>query len=375
MKDRIYLDYNASAPLLPIAADAMIKIMHEPHNASSIHGFGREGRSQIETARRHIAALIGTDSEQIIFNSGATEGNNTVIKHFRTQYPKEQIIAGTSEHSAVLEADADLVLSPVDENGRIDLNALEAHLTNGTKTSLVSIMLVNNETGVIQPIKDIADLVHKHGAFLHCDAVQAAGRISVNMQETGIDFMTLSSHKIGGPQGVGALALRLCGETPCLIQGGGQEKSARAGTENVMGITGFGAAAQYALKHLESYQKLQQFQQKLETKLKAISPSCIIHGQNTARVANTTMFSLPGISSETLMMSLDLEGIALSNGSACSSGTVKPSHVLKAMGKNDDEATSALRLSTGWNTAQSDIDSFLTAWEKIYHRLKDKIST
>ncbi len=367
MENRIYLDYNATAPNRPEAVKTIQEAMRAPHNASSVHNFGREGRQIVEHAREQIAALVRAPATQIIFNSGATEGNNTVLQHFKN----ERTLVSAIEHQAVLEAVPNLEQIPVTPEGIVNLDALEK-LLETEKTGLISVMRVNNETGVIQPVQEAAALAHKHGALFHCDAVQAAGRIPINMAELGIDFLTLSSHKIGGPQGVGALALGLCGITPTLLHGGGQEKSARAGTENVAGIAGFGVAAEIALKELSAYQdKTGALQKHLEDAL-SIMEDIIIHGQNAPRAANTTLFSLPGASAETLLMALDLEGVAVSNGSACSSGKVEPSHVLKAMGASDEEATSALRISTGWNTDENDIDRFLEVWQNIYQRMKDK---
>ncbi len=367
---KTYLDYNATAPIRPEVIELMSAAMTAAHNASAVHSFGREGRSLIENAREQIAALIGTPPAQAIFNSGATEGNNTVLQYFAREYAGEQILVSAIEHPAVLEATPNLKLIPVTRDGVLDLNALEA-LLKDAKTSLVSVMMVNNETGIIQPVKDAAALAHKHGALFHCDAVQAAGRIRISMQETGIDFLTLSAHKMGGPQGVGVLALGICGVTPTLLHGGGQEKSARAGTENVSGIAGFGLAAQIAANELDAYQtKTKALQETLETALSGLK----IFGQNAARVTNTTLFTLPGASSETLLMSLDLDGVAVSNGSACSSGRVQASHVLKAMGAGHEEASGAIRISTGWNTTPEDIEAFLKSWNKTYERLKDKRS-
>ncbi len=367
MKNRIYLDYNATAPVRPAAIEAANKAMAQAHNASSVHSFGREARAMVEEARGAVAALCGVPQGQVIFNSGATETNNTVLKHFKG----ERILVSAIEHPAVLEAAPKAQRIPVTPSGTIDLDALE-DLLKREKTALVSVMLVNNETGAIQPVKEIAALTHKYGALFHCDGVQAAGRIPFNVAESGIDFLSLSSHKIGGPQGAGALVLGLCGITPVLLHGGGQEKSARAGTENVPGIAGFGAAAKTALDDLSEFAKLATLQNKLETALKEIRGDIVIHAQSAPRVANTTMFSLPGASSETLMMALDLEGIAVSNGSACSSGTVKPSHVLKAMGCDDMLATSTLRISTGWATTEAEIERFLEAFTKIANRLTGK---
>lgn len=366
MSDHTYLDYNASAPLRPEALSVMTDLMGAPHNASSVHGLGRTGRLAVERAREQVAKLVGAPPNQVIFNSGATEANNTVLKYFADK----PILVSAIEHPSVLEATENLIHIPVDANGIVDLTVLEA-LLNNHKPGLVSTMLVNNETGVIQPIAEISALAKSHGAMVHCDAVQAAGRIPLNMTEMGIDFMSLSAHKIGGPQGVGALALGLCGITPSLIYGGGQEKSARAGTENVAGIAGFGIAAELA--SVEEYQKLQTLRDEMEAALLDISPEIIIHGKDVNRVAGTSMFSLPGVKSETMMMALDLDGIAISNGSACSSGTVKTSHVLKAMGAPDDVASSALRISMGWNTNKNDTHRFIESWSKLYDRLKDKI--
>ena len=368
MNDALYLDYNASAPMRPEVLDVVTNILAAPHNASSVHSYGREGRRIIEQARSDIAAIINVPPAQLIFNSGATEANNTVLHHFAG----EKIAVCAASHLSILDAAEHLVHIPVDENGLTDLTALEDILKTEAP-ALVSIMLVNNETGAIQPVTNISALAKRHGALVHCDAVQAIGRIPVDINALGVDFISLSAHKIGGPQGVGALALGLCGITPTMLRGGGQEKSARAGTENVAGIAGFGEAAKRA--DMDQYQSLQKMRDDLETQLSAISPEIIIHAKNAPRVAGTSMFSLPGISSETLLMALDLEGIALSNGSACSSGTVKASHVLLAMGASEDVASSALRLSMGWNTTPSDIEHFIESWSKIYERLKDRIKT
>lgn len=367
MNNRIYLDYNASAPLRPKCRDLMMAVLDAPHNASSVHGFGRAGRSFVEAARDQVAALVNVPASQVIFNSGATEANNTVLKHFAP----EGVVVSATEHLSVLEALDGVKTIPVTVQGVVDLEGLEA-LLNAEKPALVSVMIVNNETGVIQPIKEISDIVHRNGALLHCDGVQAAGRITIDMAAMGVDFLSLSAHKIGGPQGVGALALGFCGVTPTLLYGGGQEKKARAGTENVAGIAAFGLAAELAKAQIEKFQELEILRDAFETQLLEISPNVIIHGKETARVANTSMFSLPGASAETLMMAMDLEGIAVSNGSACSSGTVRSSYVLEAMGHGPEISTSALRISMGWNSAQSDLDAFLTAWTKLYNRLKDK---
>ena len=243
MKSPIYLDNNATTPMRPETAELVAEIIQHPHNASAVHAFGREGRKYVERARGHIAELVNIPASQIIFNSGATEGNNTVLRHFA----HERVLISGIEHPSVFEVLESAETIKVTKDGVLDLDHLETLLMNGERTALVSVMMVNNETGVIQPIKEISNLVHKHGALLHCDGVQAARRIPIDMQAMGIDFLTLSAHKIAGPQGVGALCLGLCGATPILLLGGGQEKSARAGTENVPGIAGFGHAANISL--------------------------------------------------------------------------------------------------------------------------------
>lgn len=361
---RIYLDYNATAPIFPEVIHLTGELMTAPHNASSVHALGREGRKIVEQAREKTSELCGVQANQVIFNSGATEGNNTVLQHFSGQ----RVLVSSTDHKAVLDVLPGAVHIPVGTDGLVDLHALE-ELLKQEPTALVSVMAVNNETGVIQPMAEISALAHKYGALYHCDAVQAAGKIPLNMAELGIDFMTLSAHKIGGPQGVGALVFGFCGQTPVLLHGGGQEKSARAGTENVAGIAGFGLACEIARKNLPQYQKLEELRDRLENNLKEISPNITIYGQNVARAPNTSMFALPGITSERLLIALDLQGFALSNGSACSSGTVQPSHVLTAMGANDKDAASALRLSMGWNTKPEEIDAFLSAWKDITSRL------
>ena len=367
MDTRIYLDYNATTPLRPQAREELMRVLGAPHNASSVHGFGREARKIVEDARTQVATLVGAPVNQVIFNSGATEGNNTVLHHFKD----DRILVSAIEHPSVLEAAPHAERIPVTKDGLVDLEALEKLLKE--KTGLVSVMLVNNETGVIQPLAEISALAKRHGALVHSDAVQAAGKIPLDIAALGIDFLTLSAHKIGGPQGAGALVLGLCGITPVLLHGGGQEKKARGGTENVAAIAGFGIAAHMAKKEMDQYQKISALRDRLEKEIQKISPEIIIHAKNAPRVANTSLFSLPGAKSETMLMAFDLEGICLSNGSACSSGRVEASHVLKAMGAPDDQAKSALRVSMGWNTTPAEIDRFLEIWSKLYDRFKDKI--
>jgi cysteine desulfurase len=364
MKDPIYLDYNATAPVRPEIISAVTQAMSAPRNASSVHSFGRAAHKIIEDARGKIAVLVNAPPAQIIFNSGATEGNNTVLKFFA----KERILVSAIEHPSVLEAAPNAERIPVTKDGVVNLIALE-RLLKENKIGLVSVMAANNETGAVQPLREISALAKQNGALFHCDAVQALGRIPVDIN--GIDFMTISSHKLGGPQGVGALILGLCGLTPTLLEGGGQEKKARPGTENVAGIAGFGAAASIAAMERPRQQNLAQLRDRVDFGLLKINKNIIIHARDVKRIPNTTMFSLPGTSSETLLMAFDLEGISLSNGSACSSGSVKTSYVLKAMNVPDNIAGAALRVSLGWNTKDTDIDRFLDVAATIFGRLKN----
>ncbi len=367
MKQRTYLDYNATAPIRHEIIAAMSTAMQQAHNASSVHSYGREARKLVENARIQVAKLVNAPPAQVIFNSGATEGNNTVLKYFADEQTGERILVSAIEHPSVLEAVPYAEKIPVTKDGIVDLAALEK-LLQERRAALVSVMWANNETGAINPIEKISEIAKRNGALFHCDAVQAAGRVPLDIM--GIDFLTLSAHKLGGPQGIGALVLGLCGITPSWLDGGGQEKKARAGTENVAGIMGFGMAAELAHKNMGAYQKLKSLRDTLENEIKKIAPEIIIHAADTDRLVNTTMLSLPGALSETLLMSFDLEGIAVSNGSACSSGTVKSSVVLKAMNVHDSIAAGALRVSTGWNSTEKDIDNFLEAFKKIYQRLK-----
>lgn len=373
MSTTIYMDYNATAPMRPEVRALMMEVMGAPRNASSVHALGREARAMVEHARSTISRLTGAPPEQVVFNSGATEANNTVLNHFAQHAPNERILLSSIEHPSVLDSPSHADHIPVTPEGLIDLNALEK-LLQDKKTALVSVMLVNNETGVIQPLRDISALAHKYGALVHCDGVQAAGRIPININTLGIDFLTLSAHKIGGPQGVGALILGLCGITPTLLHGGGQEKKARAGTENVTGIVGFGKACEIAIAEMTKYQNLETLRDQLEDRLRSIEGDIEIHGEHAPRVANTSMFSLPGMRTEAALMALDLDGIAISNGSACSSGTVHPSHVLKAMGADDTQASSALRISLGWNTQPSDIERFIESFSKLHARISNRSS-
>lgn len=378
---RTYLDWNATAPLLPAVRDALVQALDLPGNPSSVHREGRAVRSAIEAARRDVAALVGAEASHVIFTSGATEAANLVLspifKMGRAPLFVSHLYVSAIEHPAIREGGrfdkADVTELPVTSDGVIDLAALEAALSAHDKANgmaMVALMLVNNETGIIQPVAEAAQLVHAAGGLLVVDAVQAVGRIAVDIQSLGADFLILSSHKIGGPKGVGALVSR--GEVMMpkpLIHGGGQEKGHRSGTENTSAILGFGVAAAYALRNIDDEaERIGALRATLETAMLSVAPDVIIHGQNAARVCNTSFFTLPGLKSETGQIAFDIEGVALSAGSACSSGKVGESHVLTAMGQ--DPKLGALRISLGAATQQADIDKAIAAFARIAGRRK-----
>jgi len=365
-----YLDHNATTPLKPAVREIMLQKMGVLGNASAVHKAGRAARRDIEDARARIAKLVNAGPQAVIvFTSGATEANNLVLKGSGA----ERVLVSAIEHPSVLNARADKEIIPVLPSGVIDLAALDKMLEGNHRVTLLSVMLVNNETGIIQPVDKIMEIAKRRGALVHTDAVQAAGRLPLDLQKLGVDYMTLSAHKTGGPQGAGCLIMSNCVSVAPQVHGGNQEKNMRAGTENVAAIAGFGVAAELAAQDLTSFQGLAALRDKIETELQKIAPALRIFGKDVPRVSNTTMFALPGASSETQLIALDLAGICVSNGSACASGTVKPSHVLKAMGVSDAEAGSALRVSLGWNSTPEDVECFLRKWSEMYNRMKPRL--
>lgn len=361
----IYLDYNATAPIKPGVRVVMVDALTMVGNASSVHGFGRDVRRDVERARDHLADLINTQATNVTFTSGATEANNMVL--FGTSATR--ILISAVEHPSLTEL-ADILpaieIIPVTKDGVVDLDWLKKNLSQDDRQTLISVMMVNNETGVIQPIKDIVALTKAHGKTqIHCDGVQALGKIDIDFDRLGIDFLSLSAHKFGGPMGVGALVFDHHTSLKKLTHGGGQERSRRAGTENVPAILGFGEAARLAKTDHPHFKALNQWREAAEEEMLSAIPQAIIFGQNAPRVANTIQVSLPGIKAETQLMALDLDGIAVSSGSACSSGSIKPSHVLLAMGASEEQAKGALRFSAGWNTSEDDVKTFVKAWIKM----------
>jgi cysteine desulfurase len=366
MAERVYLDWNATAPLRAEARAAMLAALDVVGNPSSVHAEGRAARRLVEQAREQVAALVGAAPGNVTFTSGGTEAN---VSGLSPRSGGEQLLVSAIEHPSVraggrFPATEEI---PVTAQGQVDVAALERRLSQRGGRPLVSIMLANNETGVVQPVAAAAKAVHAAGGLLHTDAVQAAGKIPCDIGTLGADLVSVSAHKLGGPQGIGAL-IRRDDAIPLepLVKGGGQERGVRAGTENVAAIAGFGAAAAAATAALESDgRRMAALRARLEMGLKEISPEVIIFGADVARLPNTSLFAAPGMKAETAVIAFDLGGVAVSSGAACSSGKVAPSHVLAAMGAGAALARGAVRVSLGWSTQQADIDRFLDAWRKV----------
>jgi cysteine desulfurase len=377
---RVYMDWNATAPLLGEAREAFLRVALMDGNPSSVHREGRAVRAEIEAARRTIASAVNARPADVIFTSGATEAANLALtpdyRMGRSVLSIGRLYVSAIEHKALFEGGrfpkSQTSIFPVSRDGIADLGALASMLAAHDKSlglPLMALMLANNETGVIQPVREAAALVHAHGGILLVDAVQAFGRLPVEIEALDADFLIVSSHKIGGPKGAGALIAR--GETlmPApLIRGGGQEKGHRSGTENAAAIAGFGAAAGIAASGIEARSAtLVARRDKFEAEMLAIAPETVIHGRYSERLPNTTFFSLEGLKSETGQIAFDLEGVALSAGSACSSGKVGESHVLKGMGL--DPRMGALRISFGPSTTDHDMERTIAAFRRITARL------
>ncbi|MFI4987774.1 MAG: cysteine desulfurase family protein [Alphaproteobacteria bacterium] len=368
MSRAIYLDYNATAPLRPEARAALVEALAFAGNPSSVHRFGQRARTRLEDAREALAAVVGAAPAEIVFTSGGTEANNLAL----AGAGRERILVSGVEHDSVLAAAAGAERIPVGPEGIVRLDALEAMLQADGRPALVAVMLANNETGVIQPLADVVALAHAHGALVHADAVQAAGKVALDFAGLGIDLMALSAHKLGGPVGVGALVVRQGLALASRQRGGGQERGRRAGTENLAGIVAFAAAAAAAQQGLAGYARISLLRDRLEEGVAATAPGLRIFGRGEERLANTACFTMPGVASETQVIALDLAGIAVSAGSACSSGKVQPSHVLRAMGASEEEAANAIRASLGWLTTAEEIERFIAAWGELYNRLGAK---
>ncbi len=376
MTSRVYLDWNATTPLRPEARAAMAAAWDLAGNPSSVHAEGRQARRLIEDARAAIATAVGGVPRNVVFTSSGTEANALALSpgvHKAGGQPAQRLLISAIEHASVLaggrftpEAISKI---PVTPSGVVDLTGLRASLAKGG-SALVSIMAANNETGALQPICEAAEIIHEAGGLLHVDAIQAFGKIPFKLNELTADLVTVSAHKIGGPKGVGALILAdgLSGVEP-LLRGGGQERGRRAGTENVAGIAGLGAAVSAAMTGLGSdRERVDSLRNRLEAGLRQ-TPGVVIFSADAPRLPNTALFTIPGLRAETAVIGFDLEGVAVSSGSACSSGKVQSSHVLEAMGFGPNLAQGAVRLSLGWSTTEADIDSCLQAWRKLARTL------
>jgi len=371
MPERVYLDWNATTPLRPEARAAMAAAFELTGNPSSVHAEGRQARRLMEDARSAVAAAVGGVPQNVVFTSSGTEANALALcpGARRAGPPAARLLISAIDHVSVMAggrfAADDIAKIAVTPSGLVDLGDLRAKLASGPP-ALVSIMAANNETGALQPIREAAEIVHEAGGLLHVDAIQALGKIAFDINALGVDLATVSAHKIGGPKGVGALVLKegVSGMAQ-LLRGGGQERGRRAGTENVVGIAGFGGAVNAAMAALETDRsRLEALRSRLETGLKSV-PGTIIFSSSAPRLPNTSLVTVPGLKAETAVIGFDLEGIAVSSGSACSSGKVQPSHVLEAMGFPPNLAQGAVRLTLGWSTTENDIDSALKAWRKL----------
>lgn len=375
---RIFFDANGGAPMLPSARDAVVAALGEAANASSVHAEGRGARQRVEAARQSVAALVGAVPEAVIFTASATEAAahalSPVIQDGRATRRIAHLYVGATEHPCVLAGgrfpSGAVTQLPVEPTGVIDLAALERILAAhdaGAGPPYVALMLANNETGVVHPVASAARLVKRHGGYLFCDAVQAVGRMAVDIAALGADFIAISSHKLGGPQGAGALVLADQDIRPePLLRGGGQERRQRAGTENVAALSGFGVASEHARHHLGEAGRLALLRRRLEAGLRAADPEVEILGAAAERLPNTTLFVAPGIAAETAVIALDLAGVAVSAGSACASGKVAESHVLKAMGQSGG---SGIRVSLPFGATEDEVDRFLAIWGDVRRRL------
>nr|WP_281365452.1 aminotransferase class V-fold PLP-dependent enzyme [Hyphomicrobium methylovorum] len=366
VRARTYLDWNATAPLRPQAKAAMIEALDTVGNPSSVHAEGRRARGVVEAAREQVAALVGAKPSEVVFTSGASEANSWILSQ-----PWSTILTSGIEHDSVLApakaSSANVIMLDVGRDGLVFVDEIANHvLKRGIASpALIALQMANNETGVIQPVADVAQFARAHGVAMHCDAVQAAGRMPINFADLGLDTLAISAHKFGGPKGIGALIIRDHVDLVPLLRGGGQERRRRAGTENVAAIAGFGAAAELARREAADNAKIAALRDRLESGIGEITPSAVVIGKDAPRLSNTTAVALPGKLAETLVIRLDLAGVAVSAGSACSSGKVGSSHVLEAMGWGADVAGSTIRISLGPTTKETDIAVFLAAWRSI----------
>ena len=366
-KSATYLDYNASAPLRPEAREAMIASFGAVGNASSIHSHGRGQHHRIEGARDRIAAALGARASGVVFTGGGTEANNLALAFGRDR----PVLVSAIEHDSVIRPGIAVGATeiPVCTDGTVDLDGLDRALALSEAPPLVSLMMVNNETGVKQPVDHAAEICRRHGALLHCDAVQALGRVAIDMSALGADMISVSAHKIGGPQGVGALILANDIAPPPVLRGGGQERGRRPGTQNIAGIEGFVAAIDAARYQDGVAEHLAAWRDAMESTITSEIEAVRVIGANSSRVPGVSCLACPGLAAETQVMTLDLAGFSISAGSACSSGTIAPSHVLRAMGLSDALASCAIRVSGGWASCEDEFAAFAAAYVAMVRRI------
>ncbi len=365
---RVYLDHNATTALRPEARAALTAAMDVVGNPSSIHHEGRRARAIIETAREQVAALVNAKPLEVVFTSGATEANAWVVGSGNWTTILSAGIEHDSVRGPVAHAGARHVKLPVSVGGIVDMEAIKAfavQVSPNVGRTLVMLQLANNETGIIQPVAEVTERYRAHGLHVHTDAVQAPGRMPVDFASLGVASMSVSSHKLGGPSGVGALVIRDGARLPSFVIGGGQERRRRAGTENLIGIAGFGAAAEAVAVDSGAGQRLAALRDKLEAGIRQITPAAVFIATAAERLPNTTSVAVPSLTAELLVIKLDLAGIAVSSGAACSSGKVGASHALSAMGLAPEIATGAIRLSLGWNSSEADVATFLNVWGAV----------
>jgi cysteine desulfurase len=381
MGERVYLDYSATTPLRPEAAQAMAPYLDDEFgNPSSIHSYGRDARLAVEEARRQTLATLGATEGRLVYTGSGSEADCLAVLGFARRHPAGCVIRSSIEHKAVIASTKmlaaggyDVRVAPVKAEGTVDLEQLAGLLPDDGRPTLVSVMWANNETGVIQPLNALAELCRDRGATLHTDAVQALGKIPLEVDAIGIDLVALSAHKLGGPKGIGALYVRGAVELEPIVYGGGQESGLRAGTENVAGIVGFAAAAAASTSELEAEgERLSALRDRLSAGLHKTLPGIVVNGGDAPqRLPNVLNISVPDIDLEGVLTALDLEGICVSSGSACSTGSVEPSHVIAAMGREGKLASNAIRLSLGWGTRAEHIEYVLEVFPKVVQRVRE----
>ena len=362
--NRSYLDFNASAPLRSGVKEAVFTALASQGNPSSVHQDGRKARKIIEDTRDSISHIVGMHSNSIIFTSCGTEANVTIIADFLANSDYKEVFCSAIEHPSILEYVRPSRQIRVDKNGVIDLDYLETVLKKVSSPFLFCLMLANNETGVIQPVSAASEIVHMNGGVVLCDCVQALGKLELDLNQLKADFFSFSGHKIGAPKGVGCLVAKSDANYSPLMRGGGQERSLRSGTENVSGIAGFGAAVQ-TMKSSDEINYLKTLRDDFEQSLLRARDDAYIIGDKVSRIPNTTSVAIRGVSSESQLMKLDLAGFSVSSGSACSSGKITESHVLKAMGISPDLLGSSIRVSSGFTTTEKELQNFVDVWSSI----------